>query len=56
MGVKWETSVASCGPAHPEQPEQERDKWETSVASYSPEHPEQVKEKWESTPTAIIAG
>ena len=43
MGDKWETSVNSCGPRHPEW-ETSVDKWETSVNSCGPRHPE-----WETS-------
>ena len=33
VGDKWETSVNSCGPRHPEWEISVRDKWETSVNS-----------------------
>ena len=48
VGDKWETSVNSCSPRHPEWETsvedkcegQVGDKWETSVKSCSPRHPE----------------
>ena len=40
MGNKWETSVNSCGPRHPECETSVGDKWETSVNSCGPRHPE----------------
>ena len=54
MRDKWETSIKSCGPRHPEwetsvgdkcklmRPKTPRvgDKWETSVNSCGPRHPE----------------
>ena len=40
MGDKWETSVNSCGPRHPEWETSMGDKWKTSVNSCGPTHPE----------------
>ena len=37
---KWEASVNSCGPRHPEWETSVGDKWKTSVDSYGPRHPE----------------
>ena len=39
MRVKWETSVNSCGPRHPEWETSVGDKWKTSVNSCGPRHP-----------------
>ena len=44
MGDKWETSVKSCGPRHPECETSVGDKWETSVNSCGPRQPE-----WETS-------
>ena len=57
MRDKWETSVNSCGPRHPEWETSVRDKWKTSVNSCGPRHPEcetSVKDKcgrrvWETS-------
>ena len=40
VGDKWETSVNSCAPRHPEWEIRVGDKWETSVKSCGPRHPE----------------
>ena len=40
VGDKWETSVNSCGPRHPEWETRVGNKWETSVKSFGPRHPE----------------
>ena len=48
MGDKWETSVNSCGPRHPEW-EKGGDKGETSVNPWGPRNPEwetSVGDKW----------
>ena len=52
MGGKWETSVNSCGPRHPEWETSVGDKWKTSVNSCGPRHPEwetSVRDKWETS-------
>ena len=52
VGDKWETSVNSCGPRHPEWETSVGDKWETSVNSCGPRHPEwetSVGDKWETS-------
>jgi len=49
VGDKWETSVNSCGPRHPEWEPSVGDKWKTSVNSCGPRHPEwetSVRDKW----------
>ena len=59
MRDKWETSVNSCGPRHPEWETSGGDKGETRVNSYGPRNPEwetsvgdkcgrQVKQVWET--------
>ena len=40
MRDKWETSVNSCGPRHPEWETSVGDKWKTRVNSCGPRHPE----------------
>ena len=44
MEDKWETSVNSCAPSHPEWETRVGDEWETSVNSCGPSHPE-----WETS-------
>ena len=44
MGDKWETSVKSCGPRHPEWETSVGDKVETSVNPCGPRNPE-----WETS-------
>ena len=44
VGDKWETSVNSCGPRHPEWETSVGDEWKTSVNSCGPRHPE-----WETS-------
>jgi len=41
---KWETSVNSCAPRHPEWETRVGDEWERSVESCGPRHPE-----WETS-------
>ena len=48
VGNKWETSVKSCGPDHPEWETSVGDKWQTSVKACGPEHPERDPE-WETS-------
>ena len=40
VGDKWETSVNSCAPRHPEWEKRVGNKWDTSVKSCGPRHPE----------------
>ena len=50
VGDKWETSVKSCGPEHPDWETSVGDKQETHVKACGPERPEweaSVGDKWE---------
>ena len=40
VGDKWEASVNSCAPRHPEWETRVGNKWETRVKSCGPRHPE----------------
>ena len=58
MRDKWETSVKSFGPKHPEWETSVRDKWETSVHSCGPRQPEwetSVGVKWETSGRQVQA-
>ena len=48
VGDKWETSVKSGAPRHPEWETSVGDKWKTSVNSCGPRHPS-VRDKWETS-------
>ena len=47
-GDKWETSVNSYGPKHPEWETSVGDKWETSVNSYVPRK-KSGRQVWETS-------